>query len=313
MHRALIDCIMEKTLVVGGSGFVGSALQLEVLKNNTEKNFAFSYHAKPEKIDGKLETLRLDLLNPEKASEITEFSRAVYVAGNADHGLAKRDPLLDLDLNVRAFLNFMREFRGSLVLLSSQAVYYGLEGEIPENVDHLATMPYGLSKQMMESYARFFQKEGKLSKLWIFRMMYAFGEREKDYRLIPKCAKAVREKGKVTLFGGGKSFVNPLPVDFVASTLMKASSSLEEKPKATLETTNLNHPTKTAVKDVVQYLHSLEPFDFEVEESGEEWPVKFYGDTANLAGHLKEWHTQFPSLQDSLKKYFTNLVRGKTL
>jgi nucleoside-diphosphate-sugar epimerase len=301
---------MNKTLVVGGSGFIGSAIQKHVLDEHTENGFVFSFNKRLEKLDAKLEMTRLDLL--EKISgKINIYPAAIYVAGNADHGLAKRSPMLDLDLNVRAFLNFMKEFRGSLVLLSSQAVYYGLEGEILETVDHVSTIPYGLSKQMTEAYAKYFLKNGYLSKLWIFRLAYAFGKGEREHRLIPRCANAVCKREKVTLFGGGKSFLNPLPADFVAKILVKASEHLKEAKRDFMEITNMNYPEKVTVRDVVVSLNQIKPFDFLVKDSGEEWPVRFWGDTQNLSNHMKEWKMDFPDLGVSLKKYFTELIEGK--
>jgi nucleoside-diphosphate-sugar epimerase len=303
---------MEKTLVVGGSGFIGSAIQHVVLDEHSEDLFTFSFSKKPEKLDKKLNTVHLDLLEAKTRKEITKYPMAVYVAGNADHGLAKRSPLLDLDLNARAFLNFMQEFRGSLVLLSSQAVYYGLEGEILETVDHIPTIPYGLSKQMMEAYAKYFLRNGSLSKLWIFRLAYAFGKGEKEYRLIPRCANAVRKNERVAIFGGGKSFINPLPAEFVAKTLLKAAENLKGTEDGIKEITNINYPEKVTVRNVVFSLNRIKRFDFALEESGEDWPVTFWGNTQNLSKHLSEWKMEFPDLWVSLKKYFIELVEGKT-
>ena len=302
---------MNKTLVVGGSGFIGSALQKHVLDEQTENGFVFSFNKRHEKLDAKLEITRLDLLE-EISREIINYPVAIYVAGNANHGLAKRSPMLDLDLNVRAFLNFMKEFRGSLVLLSSQAVYYGLEGEILETVDHVSTIPYGLSKQMTEAYAKYFLKNGFLSKLWIFRLAYAFGKGERERRLIPRCANAVRKREKVTVFGGGKSFVNPLPAEFVAKILVKASEHLKGDKRGFMEITNMNYPEKVTVKDVVVSLNQIKSFDFSVKEPGEEWSVRFWGDTQNLCSHMKEWKMDFPDLGVSLKNYFIELIKGKT-
>ena len=301
---------MNKTLVVGGSGFIGSAIQNLVLDEKSERLYTFSFNKRPEKLDAKLEMVQLDLLG-EITKDINNYPAAIYVAGNADHGLAKRSPMLDLDLNVRAFLNFMKEFRGALVLLSSQAVYYGLEGEILETVDHVSTVPYGLSKQMTEAYAKYFLKNGFLSKLWIFRLAYAFGKGERERRLIPRCANAVRNREKVTLFGGGKSFVNPLPSDFVAKILVKATEHLKSAKSGFMEITNINYPEKVTVRDLVVSLTQIKPFDFIAEDAGEEWPVRFWGDTQNLRSHMKEWKTNFPDLRVNLKKYFTELIRGK--
>jgi len=301
---------MNKTLVVGGSGFIGSAIQKHVLNEHTENGFVFSFNRRPEKLDAELERVQLDLLG-EIGGWRKKYPAAIYVAGNADHGLAKRSPILDLDLNVRTFLNFMKEFRGSLVLLSSQAVYYGLEGEIPETVDHVSTIPYGLSKQMTEAYAKYFLKNGYLSKLWILRLAYAFGKGERERRLIPRCANAVHNHGKVTLFGGGKSFVNPLPSGFVAKILVKAAEHLKGAKSGFMEITNMNYPKKVTVRDLVVSLTQIKPFDFLVDNAGEEWPVRFWGDTQNLSSQMREWKVAFPDLGVSLKKYFIELIEGK--
>jgi len=302
---------VDKTLVVGGSGFIGTAIQKLVLAKGLEENFAFSFNENPKKIDNNLNKVHLDLLRRGAAAKTQDYPVAVYVAGNTDHGLAKRSPLRDLELNVRALLNFVDEFNGSLVLLSSQATYYGLEGEIPEAVDHVATAPYGLSKQMAEAYANYFSEIGTISKLWIFRLMYAFGEGEKERRLIPRCADAVRNNQSVTIFGGGRSFLNPLPSWFIAQVLLKAAESLKKGGKGFMEVTNMNHPEKVSVKDVVTFLNSVKRFDYEIRDSGEEWPVKFWGNTKNLLNHMKEWNMNFPNLWDNLKQYFTELIERK--
>lgn len=302
---------MKKVIVIGGSGFIGRAVQRHVLDQRMENAFIFSYNKHPEKISNNLEKVRMDLLNKDNIKAIESYPIAIYLAGNADHGLARRFPSLDLNLNVKAFLDFMEGFRGSLVLLSSQAVYYGLEGEIHESEDRVSTIPYGLSKQMIEAYAKYFLRTDALSKLWIFRLTYAFGECEKERRLIPRCARATYSNERVIVFGGGKSFLNPLPSWFVAKLLIKAVESLEERSKGFLEITNMNYPEKITVRDVVRFLESIKHFDYIFSEGGEEWPVRFWGNTKNLSAYLKVWKIDFPNLWDGLKKYFTELVSGR--
>jgi nucleoside-diphosphate-sugar epimerase len=302
---------MEKVIVIGGSGFIGRALQEQVLNQQTEDSFVFAYNKHPERIGNGLDKTRLDLLGGYTIKALERYPTAIYVSGSADHRLAKECPSLDLDLNVKAFLNFMEKFRGSLVLLSSQAVYYGLENEILENVDHVSTMPYGLSKQMTEAYAKYFLTKGSLSKLWIFRLMYAFGKGEKERRLIPQCAKATYSNERVTILGGGKSFLNPLPSWFVAKILIEAIENLKEKGQNFLEITNMNFPQKVTVSDVVRFLAGVRHFDYVVSESGEDWPVKFWGNTKNLSAHMKEWNMNFPNVWDSLKNHLVELTKGE--
>ncbi len=301
---------MEKVLVVGGSGFIGSEIQRHILGEHNENSFTFTYNKKPEKMHKNIDRMHLDLLG-EVSDEVRKYPNAIYVAGNADHGLAKRSPLLDLDFNIHAFLNFMQKFRGSLVLLSSQAVYYGLEGKISETVDHVATTPYGISKQMVEAYAKYFLVKSYLSRLWIFRLMYAFGKGEKESRLIPRCAKAIREDEHLTIFGGGESFLNPLPSEFVAKVMLRACESLRSDTKPFMELTNINYPERVTTKDLVVYLNHIVPFNFTVSCEGEDWPVRFWGDTNNLFSYLREWKMDFIDLWGSLKKYFIDLIEVK--
>jgi UDP-glucose 4-epimerase len=301
---------MNKVLVVGGSGFIGSAIQQCVVREHLESSFTFTYNKKPENIQENLDRMYLNLLG-NMPKEVKNYSSAIYVAGNADHGLARRSPLLDLDYTNRAFLNFMQEFRGSLVLLSSQAVYFGLEGKTLETVDHVATIPYGISKQMVEAYAKYFLKINSLSGLWVFRLMYAFGKGEKERRLIPKCASAASKGGQVTIFGGGSSYLNPLPSDFVAKVLLRASESFRQNTERLVEVTNISYPDLVTAKDVVTYLNQIHPFNFLISDKGEEWPVRFWGDTQNLFSHLRKWNIDFPDLWGSLKKYFVDLIERK--
>lgn len=301
---------MEKTIVVGGSGFIGNAIQNVVIEQEKEEAFVFSYNRHPEKIQDGLEKTRMNLLEKKDLGLIEKCSRAIYVSGSADHKLAKRSPSLDLDLNVRSFLNFLEKFNGQLVLLSSQAVYYDLNGKISENTEHVSTIPYGVSKQMAEAYAKYFLARGQLSRLWVFRLMYAFGKGEKDRRLVPSCARAVTSKEPVIVLGGGKSYLNPLSSRFVAKILLKADEELGEKGESSLEITNINHPEKVTVGDVAKFLSEVKQFDYTVKDSGEEWPVRFWGDTTRLSSHFRGWNISFPDVWSSLKEYFEILVEG---
>jgi nucleoside-diphosphate-sugar epimerase len=299
---------MEKTIVVGGSGFIGKAVQKEVITQDAQNAFVFSYSKNPQEIGADLEKIQVNLLGRQNLEKIRKYSSAIYVAGSAEHGLARASPSLDLDLNVKAFLSFMKVFRGSLVLLSSQAVYYGLEGEIKENVDHVPTMPYGLSKLMTEAYAKYFLETTTLSSLWIFRLMYAFGEGEKARRLIPRCANAAINRGEVNINGEGKSFLNPLPSWFVGKILVKGMQSLLCRSGASLGVTNLNHSERFTVGDVVKFLASVRNFKYIINAGGEEWSVRFWGNTGSLLTYMEEWKIDFPDIRRSLKKHFIELL-----
>jgi nucleoside-diphosphate-sugar epimerase len=261
-----------------------------------------------EKIDNNLEKIQINLLQQNTIKAVKDYPIALYVAGSANHKLASSSPSLDLDLNVKTFLNFLEQFKGTLILLSSQAVYYGLKGEISENVENLPTVPYGISKRAIEAYAKYFFVKRRLLKLWIFRLMYAFGEGEKEQRLIPRCARAALTGERIIIFGGGKSFLNPLPSSFVAEILIKAVEHLKNEANEFFEITNLNYPKKVRVIDVVRFLQSVKYFDYTISKREEEMLVEFYGNIQKICAYMKKWNVQFPDLSISLKRYFAKLV-----
>ena len=151
-----------QTIVVGGSGMIGSAIQRRVIKQEKNESFTFSYYTNKSQIRRGLESLHLDLFDKDSIRQLEGFHNAIYLAGNTDHALASKDPAKDVQLNVEAFLNFMKFFKGALVLFSSQAVYYGYEGSVKEDAVQKPTIPYGISRHGAEMYAEYFKHVGKL-------------------------------------------------------------------------------------------------------------------------------------------------------
>ena len=298
-----------QTIVVGGSGMIGSAIQRQVIRQGKTENCTFSYCANKSQILRGLESLHLDLFDEDSIHQIEGFNNAIYLAGNTDHALASKDPAKDVQLNVEAFLNFMKFFKGVLVLFSSQAVYYGYEGSVKEGAVQKPTIPYGISRHGAEMYAEYFKHVGKLRSLVILRPTYVFGQGEEKRRLIPRCAQAAITGSTVKVFGKGQSFLNPLPVEFIAQVTAKFSEVVANKEFATA--VNLNCTEPMTVIEIVRTLQKVKSFKCVVEDGGEEWPAKHYGDSTRLLGLLKEWNMKMPDVKNELKRYFMELVGEK--
>jgi nucleoside-diphosphate-sugar epimerase len=298
-----------QTIVVGGSGMIGSAIQRQLIKQEKTENCTFSYYTNKSQILRGLESLHLDLFDEDSIRQLEGFHNAIYLAGNTDHALASKDPAKDVQLNVEAFLNFMKFFKGTLVLFSSQAVYYGYEGSVKEDAVQKPTIPYGISRHGAEMYAEYFKHVGKLRSLVILRPTYVFGQGEEKRRLIPRCAQAAITGSTVKVFGKGQSFLNPLPVEFIAQVTVKFSEVVANKECATA--VNLNCTEPMTVIEIVQTLQKVKSFKCVVEDGGEEWPAKHYGDSTRLLGLLKEWNMKMPDVTNELKRYFMELVGEK--
>ena|GEM_PF-1121347 len=305
--RPVLDLAQPKVLVVGGSGFIGKALQAAALDRGTGDLFDFTYYSHPHEIKDCFTKVKLDLSHHAGAAHVaTEYKTAIYVTGNSNAAISRSDPWTDLTMNVRHLLNFIRYFRGNLVMLSSQAVYYGLDGKQREDVNHVPVVPYGISKRMAEDYAEYMTEMGYLEKLWIFRLRYAFGQGEKPSRLMSMCNLAALKGGAVQIHGTGKSIMNPLPAEWVGEVLMRAAETLAFERERTINITNLNSPDKMTVLQMVEELADERPFNYTL-SGKEEWPVNFWGDTESLTGQLKIWRLSFPNVASELRKRFADM------
>ena len=307
--------MLRDILVVGASGFVGRAIQDHVLATGDADRFTFAYRSHPEALRPGLDALRVDLLDPASADAVRGARTVLWVAGNSDHGLAAREPARDLALTAGALLELLSRIAGArLCMLSSAATYFGLSGEVDEDVDHAPPIPYAAAKLAAETYARWHRAAGRLAALRIYRLMYAFGPGELPRRLVARCAAAARGGDALHLVGGGRSFLNPLPVDFVARVLTDtarefAAGSAGMSGLSGPEAVNLNHPDRWTVLDVVHYLQTLTDFPCQVTEGGEEWPVLFRGRTARLAAELAARGAAFPEVRGSLRSAFELLLK----
>ncbi len=297
----------NEVIVVGGSGFIGNALQAAALDRGMGDLFAFTYHEHPECIRDCFKKVKVDLSVHDGAAALKEYRNAIYVVGNANASLSRKDPWRDLELTVRPLLNFVRYFRGNMVHLSSQSVYYGLQGRQREDVNHVPVVPQGISKRIAEEYAQYLAQLGYLEKLWTFRLRYAFGPGEPPRRLLPMCNWAASTGGTVQIHGMGKSLMNPLPSEWVGEVLMRAADTLSFERERTINVTNLNHPDKMTVLQMVKVLAGERAFEYDLEAGDEGWPVEFWGDTELLVKQLKTWKMKLPDLKESLRKRFDQM------
>ncbi len=294
-------------LVIGGGGFIGRGIQDAAMDMGMGDMLTFTYFEHPERINDGFKKIKIDLSHKDGSPPLKGYDIAIYAAGHANSGMADHDPLTDIELNDFMFLNFMRHYRGSLILLSSQSVYQGLSGEIKEGVDHVPESPFGISKRMAEAYADYYYRMRHIGKLWVFRLLYAYGRGEIERRLLPMCAWASSNNGKVVIHGGGRSYLNPVSSPFVGEVLLRAVETVEEQEDGSREVFNLNHFRKMTALDVVKLLSESKKFDYTVDEKGETWPVKYWGDTDKLSVLLKEWKVSYPDIKQALVDYFMEI------
>lgn len=301
-------------VVVGGDGLVGRAV-CRVLSQTPDASSSSAVVRRAPSGDLGIAHQVVDVGALDADLESFRHARTViWVAGGADHGLGDRDPTANLATNVTPLLAMLEVFRGNLVLLSSQAVYSGLLASgVDEYVDHIPNMAYGLAKLVAERHAMWARDRGELSSLWVYRLMYTFGPGEKPRRLIPRLVAAAGEQETVSIGGGGRSFLNPLPVHFLAEVLLRSATDLAAGAPGITHITNVCHPRATQVREVVELVRDRTGVLVTFHDDGESWPVHFQGSPDRLADHLSGWGLAFPDPLDSIADYVTQLQKEEVV
>lgn len=147
----------ERTLVTGGSGFLGRHLVAALRARGDAVTVAD--RAGRSRFDD-VSTVAIDLLEDDVADLLAQgrYSAVFHLAGNADVPFSVARPDLDFRLNAGMTLRLLEAMRRAApraqMLLASTAAIYGeaLDGPCAESQPPAPVAPYGASKWMAEVY-----------------------------------------------------------------------------------------------------------------------------------------------------------------
>ena len=166
---------MNKVLVTGGAGFIGSHTVDMLLGNETPvrvlDNFSSGHRSNLPGSHPLLEIVTGDITNQETVTESMEgVSHCLHLAAQVSVVASFEDPVHSAMQNIMGFVNVITAAQNQgierLVYASSAAIY-GQPSEIPlpENAAKVQLSPYGLEKQVDEEYADLFARVHGLSSL----------------------------------------------------------------------------------------------------------------------------------------------------
>lgn len=272
---------MTRVLVTGAGGFIAGRV-LRMVPPSWDV-VALSRREAPGPTSARWVTLTADGRVPDAVAG-ERFDTVIHLAGNADHALAVREPWRDLEATgvVGARLLASIEAR-RIVLLSSAAVYAGLDGAVGPDMDVRPTMPYALSKLYLEGFVRSRVAADAADGAAIIRLYNAFGPGEKPTRLVPRVVAAMRDGTHFRLAAAPDSLSDPVHVDDVATTLAAAADA------SVSGTWDLcGGDPRTLPEQVARIARSLgaTPPPIDLEPDASQTPIRFHSDPRPLARAL---------------------------
>lgn len=190
--------IMEKVLIFGVSGFVGSYLSKEFLEHDydvygSDKNES---QMLPDTVKFKIS----DLLNAEQTEEfITEINPDIIInlAAISSVGASWKIPQTTIDINVIGALNIMEaarkaEKKPKIMFIGSSEEYIASPLPMNENTTLNASNPYGISKIAQEQFAKLYREQYGLS-IYCVRPFNHTGIGQKDSFVLPSFCKQAAE------------------------------------------------------------------------------------------------------------------------
>lgn len=220
------------SLVLGGSGFVGSHLCEALLEAGHHVKVVVPRGFGLEKLEGilkEIEVVRLDLAGAGQTNAIwRDIDRVFHLACTTRPKTANDNPVRDLEENLIATVRILDRCAanrvGRVIFMSSGGTVYGKTKRLPIKEDDLLEpiCSYGIHKLAIEKYLRFFKAHRGLD-YRIARVSNAYGERQSlhgNQGLVGTVLEKMLKGQVVEVYGKGEMVRDYIYVSDIVSALM---------------------------------------------------------------------------------------------
>jgi UDP-glucose 4-epimerase len=244
---------MEKAIVTGGSGFIGSHV-VDALKDAGYEVTVLDYRVQPHRQDVGFENV--DLMDLSSVLSATRGAQHIFHLGAVSNvNYAFKYPVYTTALNVVGTANILEAARingGARVYLASTVwVYNGspnngcVDESTPFYLDgagHIYTSTKMASEMLCHNYAKLYNVP-----FTVLRLGIPYGPRMREELLIPIFIKKALNGQPLTISGKGDQYRNFIYVRDLADAHVLAM-----QPPAVNQTYNLEGPTKVTVFQVAE-------------------------------------------------------------
>lgn len=225
--------MLNKVLITGGAGFIGSHIADKLLENNYKVIILDNLSSGSLDNLQHSDDLKLYRINIEKDSleDIFETEKPDYVihlAAQTSVNYSISNTYYDADMNIMStirLLNICKKYNIKKFITASSAAVYGNPKYLPIDENHPTEpmSPYGLSKLTMEKYIQ-------LSGIpyIIFRFSNAYGPRQrssKESGVVAIFDKAMKENMPINIYGDGTQIRDFIYVEDIAQIAVKMLKS----------------------------------------------------------------------------------------
>jgi len=246
----------SRTLVTGGSGFVGAHLVSRLAKEGCKEIIVFDRHITQDKfrdIDN-LRTVEGDVTTIEKVKKAMDGVDYVFHLAVLPLGACIKNPRACLETNINGTFNVIDTAKDAnvkkIVFSSASSVYGDTEQTMDESHPLSARTMYGASKITGEYFLRAFYDMYKLDYI-ILRYMNVYGPGQEG-GLIMNVLKRIKQGLPPIIFGDGSQSFDFVYVDDVVN-----ANILAMECNITDEVFNIGGEEEVAVKGLVFMLLEL--------------------------------------------------------
>jgi len=255
---------MEKVLIVGGAGFIGShtadILMEQGIKVRVLDNLNSGHRSNLPESHPLMEFIEGDMRNAETVKAAVQgVSHVVHLAAQVSVVASLEDPEFSAQQNIIGYLNVLDAAKNAGIkrmVYASSAAIYGEPHTLPltEDVPMKQLSPYGLEKKVNEDYADLYHRLHNFSALGM-RFFNVYGPRQDPKSpyagVIALFMDRIKDKMPLTVNGDGEHTRDFIYVRDVASTIV--ASLGVNVPGAC----NVATGKKTSLNDLIEVLSEI--------------------------------------------------------
>ena len=223
-----------KVLITGGTGFVGSHLCDELLKDGHEVTLLARNDDKIQNISHNIDKIRLEYVDVtnfsqlEKSIENNNPEVIFHLAGETSHKKSFDNSLYDVEVNSKSTLCILETIRKinpkCRFILGSTFIVIGKPTQLPitEETACNPTTIYGINRLSSEHFSKIYHTVYDLDTV-VFRITNSFGPREQSETSIKNALNFLIHKAykgeEVTIYNKGQFFRDVIYISDVVSAL----------------------------------------------------------------------------------------------